>query len=279
MGVLNVTPDSFSDGGEFLDPRSAIDQGLCMAREGADLIDVGGESSRPGAEPVSASAEIERVIPVVEGLRSEIDLPISVDTYKPAVAKEALNAGADVINDITALRDGQEMARLVAESRAGLVLMHMRGTPRTMQADTEYADLVGEVCALLGERAAFARRAGVGADQIVLDPGIGFGKSVEGNLELLARLPELAELGFPILVGPSRKSFIGRILDRPAREREWGTAGAVAVAALMGASIVRVHDVRSMVDVVRMVDAVRTVHAVREEGVHPETRRLSETCG
>lgn len=268
-----MTPDSFSNGGRFLDPNRAVEHGLRMAEEGADLVDIGGESSRPGAEPVPAAVERERVLPVVEALRRRTDLPLSVDTRKPEVAGEALLAGADVINDVTALRAGPKLARLVAERGAGLVLMHMRGTPRTMQADTEYADLLGEIAGVLRERAELARAQGVHADQIVVDPGIGFGKSVEGNLEILARLGELGSLGYPILVGPSRKSFIGGILDRPPEERLWGTAAAVAAAVLAGAAVVRVHDVRSMVDVVRMADAIR------RESLRAETRERANPCG
>jgi dihydropteroate synthase len=273
MGILNVTPDSFSDGGKFLDRQRALEQGLRIAEEGADIIDIGGESSRPGAEPVDASVEIARVVPVVEDLRRRTDLPISVDTCKPVVARQGLNAGADIINDITALSGGPALAELVGESGAGLVLMHMRGTPRTMQSDTEYTDLLREIGEVLEQRALLAQQAGVRKDQIVLDPGIGFGKSATGNLEILARLPELVKLGYPVLVGPSRKSFIGKILDRPTDERVWGTAATVAAAALTGASIVRVHDVRPMVDVVRMADALRA------ERFRLQTRRVSEKCG
>jgi len=273
MGILNVTPDSFSDGGRFLDPAVAVEHGIRMAEAGADLIDIGGESSRPGADPVPAAEERRRVIPVLEGLSSRLRIPLSVDTCKPEVAREALAAGADVINDITALRDGPGLAEAVGESGAGLILMHMRGTPQTMQSDTGYTDLLGEIRGVLLERVRLARSAGVGEDQIVLDPGIGFGKSAEGNLAIILRLPELAAAGFPIMVGPSRKSFIGKILDRPADDRVWGTAGVVAVAAFQGASIVRVHDVRPMVDVVRMVDAIRYERAGKAE------KERTSACG
>jgi dihydropteroate synthase len=235
-----------------------------MVEHGADIIDVGGESSRPGSDPVPAAVECDRVLPVIESLRRESEVPISIDTCKAAVARRALDAGADIVNDITALRNDEGIADLVARTGAGLVLMHMRGTPKTMQDDTAYGDVVTEVREFLLERARFAEERGLGRDRIILDPGIGFGKSVEGNFEILARLGELADTGYPILVGPSRKSFIGSVLSRPVGERAWGTAAAVAAAALAGASLVRVHDVAEMSDVVRIADAVRALRR-REE--------------
>jgi dihydropteroate synthase len=266
MGILNVTPDSFSDGGVFLDPQRAVERALCMIEQGADIIDIGGESSRPGSEPIPADVECDRVLPVIENLRRETEIPISIDTCKADVARRGLEAGADIVNDITALRHDDGIADLVARTGAGLVLMHMRGTPKTMQANTEYADVVAEIRDFLLERARTAGEAGVPRDRIVLDPGIGFGKSVEGNFEILARLRELVETGYPVLVGPSRKSFIGSVLSRPVGDRVWGTAAAVAAAALAGAAVVRVHDVAEMTDVVRIADAVRAMKPGEEVG-------------
>lgn len=261
MGVLNVTPDSFSDGGKFVDVSRAVEQAREMARAGADMIDIGGESTRPGAAPVSAEEELRRVIPVVERLA---DLLVSIDTMKAAVAERALGAGARIVNDIRALRFDPRMVEVVRDAGAGLVLMHMQGTPQTMQEAPHYNDVVTEVRTFLAERVAFAEARGVKKSQIAVDPGIGFGKTVEQNLQLLARLEELAALGCPVLVGTSRKSFIGKVLAPPGagpvREtgrRLWGTAATVAWAVAHGARVVRVHDVAEMADVVRMVEAVK----------------------
>jgi dihydropteroate synthase len=246
MGVLNVTPDSFSDGGAFLNPDAAADRALAMEREGADIIDIGGESSRPGAEPVPLEEELRRVLPVLERLRGRLRIPISIDTTKAEVAEAALQAGAEIVNDISALRFDPRMGEVVARSGAGLVLMHMRGTPKTMQQDPTYADVVAEVRDFLAQRVEHAVSLGIDRELIAIDPGIGFGKTVEHNLELLRRLPELCELGHPVLVGPSRKSFIGAVLDLPVEERLEGTLAACAVAVVRGADIVRVHDVRAV---------------------------------
>jgi len=246
MGALNVTPDSFSDGGAFLDPDAAADRALAMEREGADIIDIGGESSRPGAEPVPLEEELRRVLPVLERLRGRLRIPISIDTTKAEVAEAALQAGAEIVNDISALRFDPRMGEVVAKSGAGLVLMHMRGTPKTMQQDPTYADVVAEVRDFLAQRVEHAVSLGIDRELIAIDPGIGFGKTVEHNLELLRRLPELCELGHPVLVGPSRKSFIGAVLDLPVEERLEGTLAACAVAVVRGADIVRVHDVRAV---------------------------------
>ncbi|HAF70698.1 MAG: Dihydropteroate synthase [Acetothermia bacterium 64_32] len=246
MGILNVTPDSFSDGGRFLSPDAAVERALVMEGEGADIIDIGGESSRPGAEPVSVEEELGRVLPVLERLRGRLRIPISIDTTKAEVAEAALRAGASIVNDISALRFDPAMAPLVAEFGAGLVLMHMLGTPKTMQQSPHYDDVVREVRGFLAERAQYAQSQGIPREAIAVDPGIGFGKTVEHNLELLRRLPELVELGFPVLVGPSRKSFIGAILDLPVEERLEGTLAACAVAVVRGADILRVHDVRQV---------------------------------
>ena len=257
MGVLNVTPDSFSDGGRWLAPRRAIRRGREMAAQGADLVDVGGESTRPGARPVSATEELRRVVPVVEALAAG-GIRVSIDTSKAAVAEAALRAGATMVNDVTALRGDPRMAGVCARAAAEVVLMHMKGTPRTMQRAPRYADVVAEIAAFFRKRLTFALRRGISRDKIFLDPGIGFGKTPEHNVEILRRLEEFRELGAPLLVGTSRKSFIGRVLgDREPDDRVFGTAATVAVAVLRGAAVVRVHDVREMADVVRLTDEMR----------------------
>ncbi len=244
MGILNVTPDSFSDGGRHATIREALEAAAAMAVEGADLIDVGGESTRPGAPAVSLQEELDRVLPVIEALRREIDLPLSVDTTKSAVAREALAAGAHFVNDISALRFDSRMASVVAEEGAGLFLMHTRGRPETMQEETGYDDLLGEVVDYLAEGLDLARAAGIPEERLAVDPGIGFGKSAQGNLEILRRLPELHSLGRPVLLGTSRKGFIGRVLDRPdPRSRGAGTLATVALGVERGARIFRVHEV------------------------------------
>jgi dihydropteroate synthase len=261
MGILNVTPDSFSDGGRFASADEAIRRAEQLAAEGADLIDVGGESSRPGAEPITVDEELRRVLPVIEALAPRLRLPISIDTAKAAVAHRALAAGARVINDISALRFDPEMVRVAAESRAPIVLMHMRGTPRDMQREPRYTDVIGEIAGFFEERLRFCDAAGIPRARIVLDPGIGFGKTLQHNLEILRSLPRLAALGRPLLVGPSRKSFIGQILDLPVEQRLEGTAAAVAAAVLGGAAMVRVHDVAPMLRVVRVAEAIRAGEA------------------
>jgi dihydropteroate synthase len=269
MGVLNVTPDSFSDGGRFLNVDRAVEQGRRMAEAGADILDIGGESTRPGAAPVSVEEELQRVIPVIERLASStpgtaVPPMISVDTTKAAVAERALAAGARIINDISALRFDPRMVEIVRDAGAGVVLMHMQGTPETMQQNPRYNDVVSEVRAFLAERVAFAGSQGIQRSQIAVDPGLGFGKTVEHNLQLLSRLKELGSLGCPVLVGASRKSFIGKVLaaagavePRGVNERLWGTAATVAWAVAHGARIVRVHDVAEMADVVRMTEALQ----------------------
>jgi dihydropteroate synthase len=260
MGIVNVTPDSFSDGGRFYEAGDAIDHGLRLADEGADILDVGGESTRPGADPVSADEEAGRVVPVVEALAAKTGLPVSVDTSKAVVARAALDAGAQIVNDVAAGRFDAGLLPLVAQRDAPIVLMHMLGEPRTMQKDPRYGDVVGEIAEFLEERASAAVEAGVGRERIVVDPGFGFGKTREHNLVLLQRLRELRCLGFPVLAGTSRKSFIGATLgDLPVGERLEGTAATVALAVMGGASLVRVHDVREMARVVRMVEAVLSV--------------------
>jgi dihydropteroate synthase len=256
MGVLNVTPDSFSDGGRHLDPRAAVEAGLRMVEEGADILDVGGESTRPGSVPVPPTAEIARVGPVVEELASKAGVPISVDTMKAEVAAEAIRRGATIVNDVTAGRD-PEMFAAVAGTGAGMVLMHMRGDPRTMQTLTDYDDVVDEVHRFLAERVAAATAAGIGEERLAVDPGLGFAKTGAQSLLLMARVDALLDLGRPIVVGPSRKSFIGKVLGTEPDQRLEGTAAAVAWMASRGAHVVRVHDVRAMVRVVRVVDAIR----------------------
>jgi dihydropteroate synthase len=258
MGALNVTPDSFSDGGQFLDHEAAVARGVDMVSGGADMIDVGGESTRPGSEPVPLSEELERVIPVVKRLSDEVDVPISVDTRKPEVAQAALEAGASIVNDVSAGGD-PGMFDVVREAGAGMVLMHMRGEPATMQQLTQYDDVVAEVRRELRARVEAAEAAGIDPEHIAVDPGLGFAKTFEQNLVLMRDVAAFLELGHPLVVGPSRKSFIGRMLDdAPVDRRLEGTAGAVAWLAGQGAHVLRVHDVEEMVRVVRVVDAIRT---------------------
>jgi len=254
MGVLNVTPDSFSDGGLFCDPERAVRRGLEMVEEGADFIDVGGESTRPGSDPVTVEEELRRVLPVIERLSKATDIPISVDTYKSAVARRALEAGARIINDVSGLHFDPDLADVAAGGGATLVIMHMKGTPKSMQADPVYEDVIAEIAEYLAAAIRVAEAKGV--EQIFIDPGIGFGKSPSHNVQIIRRLGELGPLGHPILVGPSRKSFIGKILDLPADERLEGTAAAVAASVMNGANVVRVHDVKQMLRVTRVADAI-----------------------
>lgn len=275
MGVLNVTPDSFSDGGKFFSAERAVAHALAMEKAGADLLDIGGESTRPGSQELFWEEELARVLPVLEGLRGALKIPISIDTRKVTVAEAAIAAGAEIINDVSGLRKvsrprnhvrlkrdrGSELARVAAEYRVGLILMHMRGEPKTMQRGPFARDVVGDVVRGLRESVSKALAVGVAKDRIVLDPGIGFGKSFEQNFELLRRLPELAKLGFPLAVGTSRKGFLGRALARggqagAAEERIWGTAATVAASILGGAHIVRVHDVEEMAQVSRVASCV-----------------------
>jgi dihydropteroate synthase len=259
LGILNVTPDSFSDGGLWLDTDAAVAQGLRLAEAGADGIDVGGESTRPGAPPVPADAETKRVVPVIRALREKLPRDrcrLTVDTNKAGVAEAALLAGADAVNDVTGLRGDPEMAPLLARTGAGVIVMHMRGTPRTMQNDPRYADLMSEIAEELRGSLGIARAAGVADDRIVVDPGVGFAKSAEHNLELLRRLSFLAGLGRPILIGVSRKSFLGRVTGLPPEERLEASLAAGAVAIVNGASILRVHDVGASLRMTRTVDAI-----------------------
>ena len=256
MGILNITPDSFSDGNSYPSLDSAVAAAEKMVADGADMIDVGGESTRPDSPPVSVAEELRRVLPVIERLAGRFTVPLSIDTWKAEVARSALAVGAEVVNDISGMTFDPIMAETVAATDAGLVLMHTRGRPDEMQKNTVYDDLVQEVSAFLQGAIVRAGSVGIAPERIVLDPGIGFGKSVAGNLELLRRLREFTSLGRPLLVGPSRKSFIGTTLNRGVDERLFGTAAAVAVAMINGATIFRVHDVRAMRDVVDMTRAI-----------------------
>ena len=256
MGILNVTPDSFSDGGCYLDVQRAVTHAALMVEEGATLVDVGGESSRPGASPVSVDEELARVLPVIRAIVDSVDVLISVDTCKAEVARQALEAGAHLVNDITALRADAAMASVVARMKAGLILMHIKGTPRTMQEAPQYDDVVSEVRASLQESIRIAEAHGVAAERIIIDPGIGFGKTMAHNLELLKRLAEFRSLDKPLLIGTSRKSFIGNVLGLPVDERVEGTAATVCWAIAHGADIVRVHDVKANVRAALMTDAL-----------------------
>ncbi len=253
MGILNVTPDSFSDGGRYMDVEAAVERAKRMVEEGADIVDVGGESTRPFSKPVPVEEERRRVIPVLERLLDEIDVPISVDTYKPEIAREALEMGAHMINDITGLGN-PEMRKVVADFGVPAVIMHMKGTPRDMQVNPHYENVVSEIISFLRERVRMAREDGV--EQVIVDPGIGFGKRTEDNLRILRSLFSFRALGLPVLVGTSRKSFIGNVLNLPVEERLEGTLATLVVSVLNGASILRVHDVKEAVRAVRMAEAV-----------------------
>ena len=264
MGVLNVTPDSFSDGGRFLNPDDAVKRALEMQAQGADIIDIGGESSRPGAEPVSVEEELRRVVPVLEEVCDKLDIPVSIDTYKSEVAEKAIELGADMVNDISALRFDPNMVKVVADYDVPVVLMHMKGTPRDMQLNPSYDDVMHEIVSFLYERKQFAVSHGVDEHKIILDPGIGFGKrtgkGIEDNCEILRRLKELKVLGNPVLVGASRKTFIGNVCGEgeqlPVNERLEGSLAAIAVAVMNGVDVVRVHDVKESKRFLRLMDRV-----------------------
>ncbi|MBW1785437.1 MAG: dihydropteroate synthase [Deltaproteobacteria bacterium] len=257
MGVLNVTPDSFSDGGRYFQTEAAVRQGIRMVREGAHIIDVGGESTRPFSEAVSSREEMERVIPVIKALSRKIDRPISIDTTKADVAEAALDAGAAIVNDISALRFDARLAAVAAGAGVPVVLMHMKGTPGDMQKNPGYGNLISEIIDFLGEAKGRAAAAGVREDLIVLDPGIGFGKTFDDNLRIIRGLSAFSALESPLLLGPSNKAFIGHILDREPHERDTGTMAAVAACVLNGAHLVRVHNVKMAVETVRVIDAVK----------------------
>ena len=255
MGILNVTPDSFSDGGKFYDSEKAVRHGLELVEQGADFLDVGGESARPGSDAISIDEELRRVLPVIERLAKATQIPVSIDTYKSEVAARALDAGAVIVNDISGLHFDSGVAGVVAEHHASMILMHIKGTPKTMQQDPQYQDMIEEVCEYLQEGIQIAERKGI--KQLIVDPGIGFGKTLSHNLEIIRKLSEFQRFGYPIMVGPSRKSFIGTLLNAPIEQRLEGTAGAVAVSIMNGANIIRVHDVKEMKQVASVVDGIR----------------------
>jgi dihydropteroate synthase len=256
MGVLNTTPDSFSDGGKYLDLEQAVVQGLKLAEDGADFIDVGGESTRPGSEPVLVEEEIRRVVPVIKSLSKKVNIPISIDTYKADTADAALQAGAVIVNDVSAMTFDAKMASVVVKYRASIILMHMRGAPKTMQENPTYKNVTTEVKQFLSERLFAAKEAGI--EQMIVDPGIGFGKKFEHNIQLLRELKSFTSFGYPLLVGPSRKAFLGAILHLPANERIEGTAAVVTSAILNGANIIRVHDVKEMKRVAMVADVLKS---------------------
>jgi dihydropteroate synthase len=256
MGIINVTPDSFSDGGRFVDPEVAVAAGIDMAADGADILDVGGESTRPGSDPVPVEHELDRVVPVIKRLAAEVDVPISVDTRRADVAQAAFEVGAAIVNDVTAGSD-PAMFEAVRKADAGMVLMHMRGEPKTMQQQTDYEDVVADVKGYLAERAEAALQAGIERERLAVDPGLGFAKTEPQNYLLMRDIATFLDLGRPVLVGPSRKSFIGKVLGTEVNQRLEGTAGAVAWMAGQGAHVVRIHDVKEMVRVLRVVDAIR----------------------
>ena len=257
MGILNVTPDSFSDGGHFLDTKIAVNHALRMADQGADIIDIGGESTRPGSDQVSINNELARVIPVIEGIRNKSTIPISIDTYKSLVARKALETGANIINDISGLNFDPEMVNIVRDHRVPIVIMHIKGTPKNMQVDPQYDDLIQEVIDYFQKQIDFCRENGVPKSKIILDPGIGFGKRLKDNFILIRELKRFTELGYPVLIGPSRKSFIGLTLDLPVEQRFEGTAAAITAGIMNGARIIRVHDVLETKRVQIISDKIR----------------------
>ena len=259
MGILNVTPDSFSDGGMYYDATQAIEFALQMAEEGADIIDVGGESTRPGAKTVELQKECDRILPVIEGIRTKSDILISIDTYKSEVARQSIARGAGMVNDISGMTFDPNMVDIIKESGLPVVIMHIKGTPKNMQKNPYYEDLMQELTEYFEERKKFARAKGILDQQIILDPGIGFGKRLQDNFQLLRELKKIVDMGFPVLIGPSRKSFIGLTLDLPVDQRLEGTAAAVTTGILKGARIVRVHDVKEMKRVALITDAIRGI--------------------
>jgi dihydropteroate synthase len=256
MGILNVTPDSFSDGGRFLEPAAALDHAVAMSEEGADFIDIGAESTRPGSRAVPAKLQLARLLPVLRAVKRKVKAPVSVDTASSVVAQAALREGADIVNDVSALSGDRRMAAVVARAGAPCILMHMKGKPRTMQRNPEYSDLMAEVTRFLAAALARGEATGIDREQMLVDPGIGFGKTVEHNLEILRRLSELQSLGVPVVVGPSRKRFIGAVSDAPPGERLEGTIAACVLAASNGANVLRVHDVKPVVRALELADAV-----------------------
>ena len=277
MGILNVTPDSFSDGGLYFDKDKAIAQGEALAESGADIVDVGGESTRPFSDAVSAEEEMRRVVPVIEELTRRVSVPISIDTTKAEVAAAALDAGAVMINDIGALRLDPDMSALAAERNVPVVLMHMQGTPKTMQKDPQYKDVVAEIRDFLADAIRRAEDAGVDRSKIIVDPGIGFGKTVTHNLVIIRELSALRALGAPILIGPSRKSFVANVVGTADEQRELGTQAAVSIAAMNGADIVRVHDVERTKQTLKLVDAIRNAVASEDLATESAKPRFART--
>jgi dihydropteroate synthase len=258
MGVLNVTPDSFADGGLYFDKSAAIERAYQIVKEGADIIDIGGESTRPGSEPISIDEELRRTIPIIKSIAKKIKVPISIDTYKSEVAKSALDAGASMVNDISGLRFDPRMPEVIYEYKVPVVIMHIKGTPKDMQVNPVYEALIPEIMDYFRTGITIASRAGIAEDRIIIDPGIGFGKTYNHNLEIIKNLREFTFLQKPILIGPSRKAFIGKILgNAPVTERLEGTAAAVAISIMHGANIIRVHDVKEMLKVAKVVDAIK----------------------
>ena len=262
MGILNVTPDSFYDGGKYFDLQKAIRRGIEMAKEGADILDIGGESSRPGAQPVSKEKELERVIPAIKGLTKKISIPISIDTYKAEVAEQAIKFGASMVNDVSSLRIDKHMVEVIKKYDVPICLMHMKGEPRNMQKKPFYKDVVSEIMGFLEERIEFCLRNGIKKSKIIIDPGIGFGKTVAHNLEILKNIERFTSMGYPVLLGVSRKSFIGHILNLESQERLVGSLGAGIWALIMGADIIRVHDVLETKRAAMVVDAIRNVKSI-----------------
>jgi len=258
MGILNVTPDSFSDGGLYLKTNKAIERGCQMAEEGADIIDVGGESTRPFSKRVSLEEEMERVLPVIEGLKRHLDIPISIDTYKAKVAQEAIKAGASIVNDISALRFDEQMIDVIKKEDVPVILMHMKGTPEDMQLNPVYEDVVSEIKEFFSERINTLSSQGLRKDMMILDPGIGFGKNLDHNLRILKEIETFYEFNMPVLLGTSNKSFIGKILNNQPHEREAGTLATVAYAAMKGVHIVRVHSVKKSVEVIKIITAIKS---------------------
>lgn len=258
MGILNITPDSFSDGGRYQDPKLAVAHARQMIEAGADLLDLGAESTRPGSQPVTAEEELARLLPVLKQIRKDTEIPLSVDTTKPEVALKCLEAGADIINDVSGLkRSGLAMAKAVSDFGAGLILMHSRGTPDEMQTLTNYENVVQDVIGELQESIRIASEAGISRDQLVVDPGLGFAKTARQNLEILKHLDRFSEIGLPVMLGPSRKSFIGQLTGQESDQREFGTAACVSAAVIKGVQILRVHEVRAMRDVIRVTEAIK----------------------
>ena len=275
MGVLNITPDSFSDGGLYFDKDSAISRGIELAAEGADIIDVGGESTRPGSDPVPAQEELKRIIPVISALRAKTDVLISVDTTKSEIAEAAIEAGADIINDISAFRFDSRMPLLAAQKGVSVILMHMKGTPKTMQLDPTYEDLLGEIKSFLQEKIEIAQASGINEEKIIIDPGIGFGKSVEDNLILINNLSFLEELERPILIGTSRKSFLGSILNLPPLERSEGTIASAVLSIIRGAHILRVHDVEIIKRAILVAESILNENLALDA---PEEKKEEHVC-